>query len=222
MANAPETRAGSPKDKLELDESEERCPQKDVGDAMASIQESIDLPPNTSIPLDTQVPDKQWEEVGPSQKIKEVQDSDIEQLYTTDSLGNMLTWGNQQIPELVDEVADIYAISYDQKRKAIMQRTTKKGKITVDHYILVTTEENLINTIDARTSELIGMGRAISDVAQDRARRDERELANTLKELEHLRHLVEYYKGATHTAAYLKSEFSGVYNEYKKERNLLT
>jgi hypothetical protein len=222
MPDAPETRAGSPKDKSELDESKERSPQKDVGDATTSIQESIELPPDTSIPLDTQVPDKQWEEAGPSEKNKEVQESDLEQIYTTDSLGNMLTWGDQQIPEPVDEVADIYAISYDQKRKAIVQRTAKKRKITVDHSILVTTEENLINTADARTSELIGMGRALSDAAQDRARRDERELADTLKELEHLRHLVEYYKGATQTATYLKSEFSGVYNEYKKERNLLT
>jgi hypothetical protein len=35
-------------------------------------------------------------------------------------------------------------------------------------------------------------------------------------------HIIEYYKGATQTAAYLKSEFSGIYNEYKKERKLLT
>jgi hypothetical protein len=89
----------------------------------------------------------------------------------------MLTWGDQQIPELVDEVADIYAISYDQKRKAIVQRTAKKRKITVDHSILVTTEERLINIKDAHTSELIGVGRALSD---------ERELADTLKELEHV------------------------------------
>jgi hypothetical protein len=220
--DAPETRAGSPKDKSELDVSIERSPQKDVDDATARIQESIELTPDTSIPLDTQVPNKHQEEVGPSEQNKEVQESDLEQIYTTDSLGNMLTWGDQQIPEPVDEVADIYAISYDQKRKAIVQRTAKKRKITVDHSILVTTEESLINTTDARTSELIGMGRALSDAAQDRARRDERELADTLKELEHLRHIVEYYKGTTQTATYLKSEFSGVYNEYKKERTLLT
>jgi hypothetical protein len=38
----------------------------------------------------------------------------------------MLTWGDQQIPEPVDEVADIYVISYDQKRKAIIQRIQRK------------------------------------------------------------------------------------------------
>jgi hypothetical protein len=63
---------------------------------------------------------------------------------------------------LVDEVADIYVISYDQKRKAIVQRTAKKKKITMDHSILVTTEEILINKTYAHTSELIGMGRSLS------------------------------------------------------------
>ena len=37
-----------------------------------------------------------------------------------------------------------------------------------------------------------------------------------------MHHLVEYYKGTTQTAPYLKSDFSRVYNEYKKERTLLT
>jgi hypothetical protein len=87
---------------------------------------------------------------------------------------------------------------------------------------MVTTEENLINTADARTSELIGIGKSLSDAAQDRARRDEKELADTREELEHLHHLVKYYKGATQTTVYLKEEFNGVYNEFKKERHLLT
>jgi hypothetical protein len=65
----------------------------------------------------------------------------LEQVYTTGSLGNTLTWGDQQIPEPVDEVADIHAISYDRKRKAIIQRTTKKRRITLDRSILITTEE---------------------------------------------------------------------------------
>jgi hypothetical protein len=82
----------------------------------------------------------------------------------------MLTWGDQQIPEPVDEVANIYAISYDQKRKSIVQQTTKKRRITLDRSILVTTEENLINTENARTSELIGVGKALSDATLDRAR----------------------------------------------------
>jgi hypothetical protein len=72
-------------------------------------------------------------------------------------LRNNLTWGEQQIPELVDEVGNIYAISYDQKRKAIVQRTAKRRRITLDQSIVVTTEENLISSADTHTSELIGV-----------------------------------------------------------------
>jgi hypothetical protein len=88
--------------------------------------------------------------------MEEVQEPSLEQIYTIESLGNMLTWGDQQIPEPMDEVADIHAIAYDRKRKYIMQRTTKKRRITLDHSILITTEEKLINTEHAKTSELIG------------------------------------------------------------------
>jgi hypothetical protein len=61
-------------------------------------------------------------------------------------------------------------ISYDQKRKSIVQRTTKKRRITLDHSILITTEENLINIVDARRSELLGVGMALSDATLDRAK----------------------------------------------------
>jgi hypothetical protein len=62
----------------------------------------------------------------------------------------------------------------------------------LDHSILVTTEENLINTIDSWTNELISVGKALSDVTLDRAKRDKKELATSLKDLEHLCHLIEY------------------------------
>jgi hypothetical protein len=42
------------------------------------------------------------------------------------------------------------------------------------------------------------------------------------KELEHLRHLVEYYQGATQTAVYLRSEFEEAYKQFTKERHLFT
>jgi hypothetical protein len=80
----------------------------------------------------------------------------------------------------------------------------------------------LINTADAQTSELIGIGKSLLDATLDRSRRDEKELVIALKELEHLHHIVKYYKGATQTVVYLKGEFVGVYNEFKKERHLLT
>jgi hypothetical protein len=56
----------------------------------------------------------------------------------------------------------------------------------------------------------------------DRAKQDEKDLVASLKKLEHLRHLAEYYKGTMQTTVYLKGEFGGVYNEFKKERHMLT
>jgi len=172
--------------------------------------------PDISISPNIQIPDERQIEVEPTRQNDEVQEPTLEHVYTVGSMGESLTWGDQQIPESVDEVADIYAISYDQKRKAIIQRTAKKRRITLDQSILITTEENLINTADAHASELIGVGKSLLYTSQDRARRDEKELVDPLKELEHMRHLAEYYKGATQTIVYLKYEFGRVYNELKK------
>jgi hypothetical protein len=94
----------------------------------------------------------------------------------------------------MDEVVDIHAISYDQKRKAIVTRTTKKRRITLDRSILITTEETLINTEHAKTSELISAEMEIIDATLDREKRDEEELAAALKELELLCHLEKYYQ----------------------------
>jgi hypothetical protein len=52
----------------------------------------------------------------------------MEHLYTLGSLGNTLSWGDQQIPEPVDEIADVQAIAYDRKRKFMMKRMVKKEK----------------------------------------------------------------------------------------------
>jgi hypothetical protein len=108
------------------------------------------------------------------------------------------------------------------RRKAIIQRTTKKRRITLDHSILITTEENLINTENARTSELIGVGKAISDATLDRAKRDEKEMDVTLKELEHLHHLAKYYQDTTQAMVYLRSEFQEAYSKFTNERHLFT
>ena len=88
--------------------------------------------------------------------MEEVQEPSLEQIYTIGSLGNTITWGDQQIPETVDEFTDIHAIAYDWKRKSIVQRTTKKRRITLDHSIHITTVEKPINTKYAKTYELIG------------------------------------------------------------------
>jgi len=43
-------------------------------------------------------------------------------------------------------------------------------------------------------SELIGVGRALLEATQDRAKRDENELASAQKDLEHLRNISDYYR----------------------------
>jgi hypothetical protein len=73
-----------------------------------------------------QNPDEKQVEVGSTKQSEEFREPTPEKIYTAGSLRNNLTWGDQQIPESVDEVADIYVISYDQKRKTIIQRTTKR------------------------------------------------------------------------------------------------
>jgi hypothetical protein len=92
----------------------------------------------------------------------------------------------------------------------------------LDHSVLITIEEDLINTENAKTFELISAGMVISDATLDRAKWDEKELVTTLKELDHLCHLVEYYKGTTQTTIYLRSEFEATYNNFTHKRHLFT
>jgi hypothetical protein len=122
----------------------------------------------------------------------------------------------------MEEVVDIQAISYDWKRKAIVKRTTKKRRLTLDRSILISTEEKFINTEHAKTSKLIGAGMAITDATLDRVKRDEEELAPTLKEMENLRHLVKYYQDSTQATVFLRSEFQDAYNKFTNERHLFT
>jgi hypothetical protein len=131
----------------------------------------------------------------------------MEHLYTVGSLGNTLSWGDQQIPEPVDEVTDIQEISYDRKIKVVMRRTVKKRKLTLDSTLLITTEETLFDTENAKMTELIRAGMAITDATLDREKRDEREVATMKKELDHLRHQAEYYQNSTQAVVLLKCEF---------------
>jgi hypothetical protein len=47
----------------------------------------------------------------------------------------------------------------------------------------------------------------ITDATLERAKRDEEELASTMKELEHLCHLAKYYQNTTQVTMFLRSEF---------------
>jgi hypothetical protein len=56
-----------------------------------------------------------------------------------------------------------------------MKTTTKKRRLTLDSSILITTEEKLINTKHAKTSELISAGMVIKDATLHRQSKDEEE-----------------------------------------------
>jgi DNA repair ATPase RecN len=122
----------------------------------------------------------------------------------------------------VDEVSDIQAITYDRKRKVVMRRTTKKRRLTLDSTLLITTKETLLNTENAKTTELIGVGMAITDATLDREKRDEKELVSAKKELDHLCHLAKYYQDSTQAVVFLRSEFRETYAQFTNERNLFT
>jgi hypothetical protein len=51
---------------------------------------------------------------------------------------------------------------------------------------------------------------------------DEEDLATTLKELEHLLHLVKYYQDSTQGTMFLRSEFQDAYNKFTNEQHLFT
>jgi rubrerythrin len=62
----------------------------------------------------------------------------------------------------------------------------------------------------------------ITDATLDRVRKDEEELATTLKELEHLRHLEKYYQDSTQATVFLRSEFQDAYSKFMNEWHLFT
>jgi hypothetical protein len=70
----------------------------------------------------------------------------LEHFNTPGSLGNSLSWGEQPMPNLVDEVFDVQAIGYDRKRQLVLKRTRKKRRITLDSVVMITTEETMLDT----------------------------------------------------------------------------
>jgi hypothetical protein len=138
----PGTPMDNSRDELGSGEQEEEIPQQEIDISTVDYQVSTEPAPDSSVLASTLPPDEKQPEVEPSGHIEEVQEPNLEQIYTVGSLGNTLTWGEQQIPEPVDEVVDIQEITYDRKRKSIMKRTTKKRRLTLDSSILITTEEN--------------------------------------------------------------------------------
>jgi hypothetical protein len=76
-------------------------------------QVSYELVPDSLVLTSTLPPDEKQLEADTSGHTNEFQEPNIEHIYTVESLGNTLTWGEKQILEPVDEVTDIQAITYD-------------------------------------------------------------------------------------------------------------
>jgi hypothetical protein len=181
LLDVPRTQVDILKDELGLGKQEEEVPQQEIDISAIDYQVSIKPSPDASISIGTLPPDEKQLEAKSLENMKEVQEPILEQIYTVGSLGIMLTWGDKQIPEPVDEVGDIQDISYDWKRKSIMNITTKKIRLTLYLSILITIKEKLISTEHAKTSEIIGAGMEITDATLDRVKRDEKEMVVVLK-----------------------------------------
>jgi DNA repair ATPase RecN len=104
----------------------------------------------------------------------------------------------------------------------VLRRTTNKRRLTLDSTLLITTKETLLNTENAKISELIGVVMAITDVMPDREKMDEKELATTKKDLDHLCHLAKYYQDSTQAVVFLRTEFKETYAQFTNEINLFT
>jgi hypothetical protein len=144
----------------------------------------------------------------------------LEHFHTPGSLGNILSWGDQQILEPIDEVVDVQAIAYDRKRQVVVKRTSKKRRLTLDSAVMITTEETLFDAKQSKVSELLGVGMAISSATIDREKEDEWEVESMRRELEHLRHQVEYYRDTTQVIIFMRDEFQEGHNQFKIERDI--
>jgi hypothetical protein len=95
-----ETQVDSLKDDLGLGEQKEEVQHQEIDISTVDYQVSTKLAPNASISVCTLPFDEKKPEAGPSEHTKEVQEPSPEHIYTARILGNMLNWGDQQIPNL--------------------------------------------------------------------------------------------------------------------------
>jgi hypothetical protein len=95
------------RDELGSGGQKEGIPQLEIDTSTADYQVSTEPTPGSSFLVDTSPFDEKQTEVKPLGHMEEAQEHILEQIHTARSLGNTLTWGEQQILEPVDEVADI-------------------------------------------------------------------------------------------------------------------
>jgi hypothetical protein len=158
------------REELGLGGQKEEVLQQEINTSKTDHQVSTEPITDSSILADTSPSNEIQKEDNPSEHIKEVHEPVLEQIHTTGNLGKTLTWGEQPIPEPVDEVINIQVITYDMKKKAIMKRTTKKRSLTLNISILITMDKKLLNKEHTKKSELIGVGMAITNAMLDKAR----------------------------------------------------
>jgi hypothetical protein len=102
-----------PKDERGSGEQEEEIPQQETDISTTNYQVSTEPTPDASISNDTLPTDEKQPEAEISEHTEEVQEPNLEHIYIIGSLRNTLTWVEKQIPEPVDEVAEIQSITYD-------------------------------------------------------------------------------------------------------------
>jgi cytoskeletal protein RodZ len=113
LHDASRTQVDIPKDALGLGEQEEEIPQQEINISTTNYQVSTKVAPDSSNLASTLPPNEKQLEVELFRHMEEVQEPNLEHVYSVGSLRNMLTWGEKQIPEPMDEVANIQDISYD-------------------------------------------------------------------------------------------------------------
>jgi hypothetical protein len=94
-------------------------------------------------------------------------------------------------------------------------RARNNRKLTVEGVVLVTSKENLYDTKKAWVSELLGVGMVMSHTMIDKDGEEEREVHAMKKEIESLRHHVEYYKDTNQYVLILKAYFLEGHSRYK-------
>jgi hypothetical protein len=121
----------------------------------------------------------------------------MEHFYMAGSLGNTLSWGDQQIIEPIDKVLMCRPSLMTRNERQVMKRNVKRRRFNLDNNFFVTMKDTLFDIENTKVSELLGVGMVITNATLDEAKRDEQEATAMRNELEDLRHQAEYYQDTT-------------------------
>jgi len=90
----------------------------------------------------------------------------------------------------------------------------------MDSVVMITTEENLLDSRQSKVRELLGDGMAISSATNDKEREDVWEDESMREELVHLRHHIEYYQDTTQEVRFIRGYLKEIYNQFKSKREV--